>query len=288
MIRGNWGIYLSMFFFQFMVVFFSVFTTFLSKVLVDTLTHELDQAVYLEKAVIALLSGGNGAPWLYDHTFILPIAVSASALSSASFLIARNFVRAKAASKIFKTMQLEVFSRINAMEYASYKSQKEGDLIQTATRDLDLVRRFMMMQTSQMTYTLFVVTLGFVILLQISWKLTLASFAILPFFFVYSFFMIKQVRKKYRKSDDAEAVVVDALSQNLDGVRVVKAYNEENKEIEAFNEKLSIYGKHYRNHTLTSAMFYSSTDVFIFFARSFSLVFALAIFFVCHFFVFLL
>jgi hypothetical protein len=130
------------------------------------------------------------------------------------------------------------------------------------------------MQIGQITYTLYIVVLCFAILMEISWKLTLVSLSVMPALFFYSLAMIRVVRARYRVTDDAEAVVVDAISENLDGVRIVKAYNEESHEIEKFQKKNEIHGKAYRRHTRTSAFFYSSSDIFIFASRVISLVYS--------------
>ena len=274
MLHGHWGIYLLTFLIQFFAVAMGVFTTFLSKMVVDALTHDLERADILEKAVTQLLSGGRGPEFIYENFFILPVAVVSCALVSGVFAFLRNLIRGKAAADIFKRMQMSVFQRIQGLPYEVYKQQKEGDLIQTATRDLDLTRRFLFMQIGQITYTLYIVVLCFAILMEISWKLTLVSLSVMPALFFYSLAMIRVVRARYRVTDDAEAVVVDAISENLDGVRIVKAYNEESHEIEKFQKKNEIHGKAYRRHTRTSAFFYSSSDIFIFAARVISLVYS--------------
>jgi len=274
-IKGNKGIYFASFAFQFLMTLLTVFTTFLSKVLVDALSHELDRAEFLESWIIAMLTRGRGADYLYDHLTILPIVVIVSALLTAAVSYLRFTLRVKASSRINKRMQLVLFQRLERLPFSYYKSEKSGDLIQTCTRDVDLTRQFMIMDMSQVTYTIFVVALCFAILFEISWKLTLVSLSMFPVMFLYSFFLIKEVRRRYRKTDDSEAEMVDRISQNLNGVRLVKAYNAESTEIAKFEERLTHYSKAYRHEKKLSAFFFGSSDIFIFASRSVAIVYAI-------------
>lgn len=278
-LKGSVGVYVASFVFQFLMTVFTVFTTFLTKVLVDALTHELEQAEFLESWVINMLTSGRGADYLYDHMNVLPIAVIVSALITASISYLRFTLRVKASSQINKRMQLVLFDHLEHLPFSYYKTEKSGDLIQTCTRDVDVTRMFMVMDMSQVTYTVFIVVLCFSILFEISWKLSLVSLSLFPIMFVYSFFLIKEVRRRYRKTDDSEAEMVDRISQNLNGVRLVKAYNAENKEIAKFEERLTHYSKAYRHEKKLSAFFFGSSDIFIFAARTIAIVYAIVLVF---------
>lgn len=275
MLKGCWGVYIASFIFQFLMTLLTVFTTFLSKVLVDALNHELERAEFLESWVIQLLSQGKGPQYIYDHMAILPTAVLILALVTVAISYFRFSLRANASSRINKQMQLALFHHLEKLPFAVFKTEKSGDLIQTCTRDVDVVRQFLVMFLSQITYTIFIVVLCFSILFEISWKLTLVSLAMFPIMFVYSFFLIKEVRNRFRKTDDSEAELVDAITQNLNGVRLVKAYNAETREIERFEGRLKHYSAAFRREKRLSAFFFSSSDIFIFASRSVAIVYAI-------------
>ena len=275
MLEGVRLAYAMSFVFQFLWVACNVFSTFLIKVVVDALTHQLDEAAYIEDWVVRLLSRGRGDTYLYENLHIIVIALIASALSAGIIMFFRFRVRAYASTKITKNMQLKLYKHLLELPYSEYKNEKAGDLIQTCTRDVDMVRRFMIMDLSQMTYTIFIVILCFSILVSISWKLTLASLAAFPLLFIYAFFLIKEVRKRYRQTDEAEAELVDKMSQNLNGVRLVKAYNLENSEIAEFEKEIEIYKKSFRHEKLLGSFFYGSSDIFIFSSRTVALIYGL-------------
>ena len=275
MLQGVKVVYALSFVFQFFWVASNVFSTFLMKVVVDALTHQLDEAAYIEDWVVRLLSRGRGDTYLYEHLYIIVIALLASAAFGGIVMFCRFRLRASASTKITKNMQLKLYRHLLELPYSEFKNSKAGDLIQTCTRDVDMVRRFMVMDMSQITYTSFIVILCFSILVSISWKLTLASVAMFPLLFIYAFFLIKEVRRRYRQTDEAEAELVDKMSQNLDGVRLVKAYNLENQEIAEFEKTIDVYRTSFKHEKLLGSFFYGSSDVFIFSSRTVALLYGL-------------
>lgn len=276
--KGLKGVELT-YFFNFVALFFmvlaTVFTSFLSKVLVDALSLQLYKAEYIERFVIYMISLGKGEQFIYDNLYCLPIAIVISSFILALVTIARNLLRYKCSASINKTLQYGLFSHLQRQPYSYFQKAKPGDLIQTCTRDVDVVRKFMIMELNQTAYTLFIVVLCFAILMEISYKLTLVSLSLLPFMFFYSFFLIKEVRNRYRKADDSEAMMTDDISENLNSIRVVKAYNEEIYEIKRFEDKLKDYENKYKKWRIFSSFFFSSSDIFIFATSALAIIYSL-------------
>ena len=275
MLKGVKGVYFLSFLFQFFWVLSNVFSTFLLKVVVDAITRQLDKAAYIEAWVVRLISLGHGEEYLYDHMYVVVVALIVSSLLGGVVMFCRFRLRAASSTKITKNMQMRLYRHLLRLPYSEFKNAKAGDLIQTCTRDVDMVRRFLVMDMSQITYTTFMVVLCFSILVSISWKLTLASLCLFPLLFVYAFFLIKEVRRRYRTTDEAEAELVDKMSQNLDGVRLVKAYNLENSEIAEFEKTLDVYRKSFKREKLLGSFFYGSSDIFIFSSRTIALLYGI-------------
>ena len=260
---------------QFVMVFFSVFSTFLAKVLVDSLEGTLDRAELVEKWVVDLISFWKGAAYLQERPYILIIAVSASGVLTALSSILRMLIRAQALEQIRKNIQYDLFTHLERLPYPYFKSHKEGDLIQSCTRDADVIRNFFINDASQTSYVIFISILCFSILCSISWKLTLVSLSLLPIMFVYSFFMIKGVRKRYAVTDESEARLTEKISENLYATRIVKAFNQERYEIAQFELTLDDYKHKFVAWKKLSSFFYASSDIFIFASRVLALLYAI-------------
>ena len=273
--RNCRGLYAMNFVSQFVMVFFSVFSTFLAKVLVDSLEGTLHNAELVEKWVVDIISLGKGADYLEGRPYILIIAVSVSGVLTALASIIRMLIRAHALENIRKNIQYDLYTHLERLPYPYFKSHREGDLIQTCTRDADVVRSFFINDTNQTTYVLFVGVLCFSILFSISVKLTLVSLSLLPIMFVYSFFMIKGVRRRYAVTDESEARLTEKISENLYATRIVKAFNQERYEIAQFEISLDDYKHKFVAWKKLSSFFYASSDVFIFASRVIALLYAI-------------
>jgi ATP-binding cassette, subfamily B, bacterial len=259
---------------QFVMVFFSVFSTFLAKVLVDALQKTLENADPVEKLIVDLISLGKGASYLEERPYILIIAVAGSGVLTALSSIVRMMIRAHALENIRRTIQYDLYTHLEKLPYPYFKSHREGDLIQTCTRDADVIRTFFINDTAQTSYVIFVGSLCFAILMSISWKLTLVSLSLMPLMFVYSFFMIKGVRKRYSVTDESEARLCERISENLYATRIVKAFNQERYEIAQFEVSLQDYSCKFIMWKKLSSFFFSSSDVFIFASRVLALLYA--------------
>ncbi len=117
-----------------------------------------------------------------------------------------------------------------------FQEHRTGDLMARATNDLAAVRQLagpMIMYTLQ---TVFVVIVVLPLLFTINWKLTLLLFVSMPLVSLTVKFFGQQVHTRFEKIQDFFAQITARAQENFTGVRVVRAYAQENAEIAAFNQ----------------------------------------------------
>ncbi len=265
---------------QTLMVIISIFVSFLIKVAIDALetlgganTLELNSNnSIVERAVVSIITLGKGNEFLMlNIEWLLPASLAVSAIVLTLVTILRMALRSYFAAESNAAMQLSVFSHLEHLPYSYYKKHKSGDMLQVATRDLDVLRKFIVGDLSQINYCFWMFIFCFSILLSLSVSLTLVSLSLFPFMFIYSFLLIKEVRKRYRATDDSEALITDKVSENLNSIRIVKAFHNENYEIASFDKNLGDYRKKYVHWRKLSAFFFSSTDIFVFASMALSL-----------------
>jgi len=278
LLKGNKALFVWSLVAQLLMGFSSVLSTFLLKVTVDTFygAMTLAQAAAVERWVITLITLGKGDAFLLaNQGTVLPAALLSVGVISAAFTSLRMSLRSYLFASLAGHMQSAVFGRLERLPYPYYKSHKSGDLIQTCTRDLDVVRRFLVFDVSGFFWALWMIVFCFGILTSINWKMSLVSMGLFPLMFVYSFLLIKQVRKRYRATDDSEAQMTDKIQENLDGIRLVKAYHNEAYEIGRFELCLKDYESKFIKWRRLSSFFFSSSDVFVFGSKVLSLAFGI-------------
>ncbi len=255
--------------FSFIVLFFAValmvLSTFMSKILVDTLTGDIinnpEKVGQLELFIASLIGGPE---FLRDNLYIFSIIIIGIAIAVALISCARLILRTYASTGIGKNIQLWLFSHIERLPYSYFKRHESGDMIQTCTRDETTLRKFMIADTFSIVYTFYIVCFSVAILLSLSWKIALVPLILLPVLFFYSFFLIKGVRKRYRATDESEAIITGRMQENLNGVRIVKAFNNESYEIDEFEKDLTDYKGKFIKWRKLSSFFFASSDIFVF------------------------
>lgn len=264
MLEGYRLLYFSFFFLQFITVLLIIISAFTTKILADTISGDIFVPEKLGMVGGWIVSMYGGAQFLTDHMWMFAVIYLVLAVIAGALNFLRIILRSTMSAGIGKTMQLKLFYHVERLPYSFLKKWKSGDIIQTCTRDEHVLRRFIVGQTTMITYTFYIVTLSFLILLSLSWKLALISMVMMPILFIYSFFVIKEVRKRYRATDDSEGELTAKIEENLSAVRIVKAYNNERYEIDEFENYLGAFQKKYKHWKKLSAFFFSSSDIFVF------------------------
>jgi ATP-binding cassette subfamily B protein len=244
----------------FFALLFLLLANFSTKILVDTL-QGIPPSGPIDTLLTQLLGGQS---FLRDNLWLIAVFILFLGTSRALMFFSRLIIRGLMDVNLGRDIQLDLFYHIERLPYAYIKKNKSGDLIQTCTRDLDIVRRFLVRQVNSIVYTIFLTTIAFSILLTVSWQIALSSTIVLPFMFIYAFALIKRVRKLFKITEDSDGLVSAKIEETLSGIRLVKAYNNETYEIKDFKDHLQDYKKKFIKWRLTSSFFFSSTDILVF------------------------
>ncbi len=133
-------------------------------------------------------------------------------------------------------IRADLFDRLLVMEPEFYVRNRTGDLMSRATNDLNNVRMVLgpgIMYTGQ---TLATMILALVVLARLSGTLTLWILLPVPIVFVSVRHFGKVIHDLYEKIQASLAALSAKVQENLSGVRVVRAYAQEEAEIRGFDE----------------------------------------------------
>ena len=258
MIKDCKFLYFFYFFLLFLSVFFTITSSYLNKILIDVLQAQ-ENIGGIGSTIHDISALGNdsniltvffvnifgGIEFLSSNLWMFAILIVGFALIAGINIVIRLIMRSYFMNKMSKNLQLLLFSHIERLPYSKIKGMKNGDIIQTCTRDEDILRRFAGPDLTLIAYTFFIVLLSFIFLAITNYMIALISICILPFMFIYSFFIIKEVRRRYRKTDDSEGNMTDKIEENLASVRLVKAFNNETYEINDFEHYIEDFKEIY-------------------------------------------
>ena len=244
-----------------LMVIFNLLTNFVNKIFLDSLKND-KPSMFIDKALVKMLGGFDN---LHKNLWLATIVAIAFGLSSCFINIIRRKLEGSINAKVGYRNQLDLFNKVQRLPYSTLKKMKNGDILQTVTRDEETLRRFVARDmTRSLFYTVFMVLFSFIILAFINIKIALSSIALLPFLFIYNFFGIKEVRRRYDYVDESEAEITAKIEENIQAIRVVKAYNNEQYEINDFDNYLKDYKSKFFFYRKRCAVFFTICDIICF------------------------
>lgn len=186
-------------------------------------------------------------------------------LISGISLFFKGQLSAIASEGIAKNIKDSLFKHLQNVKYSYYSNAETGDLIQRCTSDVDTVRNFFGKQFLEIVNVIVMICISIVFMAKLNINLTLLTLIILPFLITFTIIFFENVKKKFKEYDEAEGRMSTVLQENLNGVRVVKAFAKEKYEI----DKYEVANTDWRNKDLKLlglfAMFWSLSDAMIMF-----------------------
>jgi ATP-binding cassette, subfamily B, multidrug efflux pump len=130
----------------------------------------------------------------------------------------------------------DLLDRLLLMEPEFYVRNRTGELMSRATNDLNAVRMVLGPGIMYSATTLATMILAIVILVMLSPSLTLWVLLPAPIVAFAVWFFGKTIHDLYEKIQAALATLTARVQENLSGVRVVRAYVQEESEIRGFDQ----------------------------------------------------
>lgn len=171
-----------------------------------------------------------------------------------------GYSKGKLAENIAFDMRTKLYSHIQDLSYSYHNNVDTGDLIQRCTSDVDTIKSFLSAQLPELMYIIGSVLGGAFQLYVINPKLMWVSISVLPITITASFFYFNYTKHKFEEIEEIEASMTSVLQENVNGVRVVKAFNNERYEIEKFDKESSKYRDENRKLNNVIALYWSTSD----------------------------
>ena len=140
-----------------------------------------------------------------------------------------------AARKIERDMRNDLFSHLNTLPSSYFHEHKAGEIMAYMTNDIEAVRMTFAV-TIMMGLDTLAIGLATMAKMVFEIDLRLSIVAILPMSLVavVSTFVGREMHKRFTRRQEAFSKVADFVQEKLNGVKVIKAFVQEQKECLAF------------------------------------------------------
>jgi ATP-binding cassette subfamily B multidrug efflux pump len=164
--------------------------------------------------------------------YILLIAVGTFATTH----IWRNLVIGNG-RKLECDLREKLFDHFLILSPDFYNKRKTGDLIAYAINDINAVRMTFGPMAARAVNGIVICAISVYSMTKaINWKVTLLALMPVPVIIFFMFHIGKLVRKRFQKVQENFALISDRVQENINGIRVIKAYVQEDKEVEKFEK----------------------------------------------------
>jgi ATP-binding cassette subfamily B protein len=160
-------------------------------------------------------------------------------------------------------MRNDFFAHLQTQPLAYYQANRTGDLMSRATNDLNAVRMMIGPSIMYSANTLLTFVAAIAMMLSIDAKLTLLSLVPLPFVSISVNYFGNAIHRGFERIQaqlsDVSAVAQEALA----GVRVVRAYGQEQAELDRFRRANAEYLRRNRTLIAIQGFFFPTMSFFL-------------------------
>ncbi|EMF0508247.1 ABC transporter ATP-binding protein [Enterococcus hirae] len=169
---------------------------------------------------------------------------------------------ASIASQGFGTeLRNQLIKKINSFSHSELNHFGTDTLITRMTNDINQLQLALAMVIRLLIRAPFLSIGSVVMAFVIDWEIGLFFLAILPIFSIILYFIIKKTIPLYQKVQEKLDRLNETVSQNLSGVRVIRAFSRTKAEIDTFDEDTDELAKNYLRVSNISALLSPATTL---------------------------
>lgn len=149
----------------------------------------------------------------------------------------------------------EIFQKYLSLDYSFYKQQRTGDLINRISEDVSQVRQYLGPGIMYTTNLLFLFPFNLYQMLNINMELTLYALIPLPIMAVLIYFVSNKMNQLSKETQAEQSRISTIGQESFSGIRVIKAYIQENHVKAKFNDSSNEYLKRKMKFVRINALF---------------------------------
>lgn len=172
-----------------------------------------------------------------------------------------NCLRGITVSGIARNIRIATFDTLVNVPSSYHNDHDAGDIIQRCSTDVATTARFITYEPGIMLHFFISVGMGIYQMARINLTLVWVSLAVAPIALIASAFYFRYFNRKWEEAEKLEAAYLTAVQENVNGVRIVKAFANENYEEEKFNNATHDYAKVIKEIARSSGLYWGISDM---------------------------
>jgi ATP-binding cassette subfamily B protein len=196
----------------------------------------------------------------FDRTRLIGNAQALLGLSAADgwFQYAKRQRLIGASREIEYRLRNDFFAQLERLPLRYYQEHRTGDLMSRATNDLNAVRMMVGPAVMYFASTALGFVIAVIVMFRIDARLTVVALLPLPGVTLATRFFGRAIHDRFERIQSQLSDMSAVVQEELAGVRVVRAYGQEEREIERFRASNDMYVERNRGLIRLQAAFYPS------------------------------
>ena len=189
--------------------------------------------------IVSKISGGSGVDFGKVGTILLTLL--GLYLLSAIFSFVQGFTMTGVSQKLTYKLRNDIATKMNKLPMKYFDTKTHGEVLSIITNDIDTLSMNLNQSITQIITSICTIIGILIMMISISWKMTLISLIILPIAGILVKIIVSKSQKYFKAQQDYLGHVNGQVEEIYGGLNVVKVFNAEekvNKEFEKANETL--------------------------------------------------
>jgi ABC-type multidrug transport system fused ATPase/permease subunit len=165
----------------------------------------------------------------------LAVAVAAAGVLRLAFSVVRRLVAGRVSLGVEYDLRNRMYAHLNSLELAFFDAQQTGQLMSRSTVDLQSVRFFLGYGLIFMLQSALTILIAGAVMLAVNAELAVVALAPTPFVIWVAFRYGRRNRPATQEVQQRIAELTAEAEENVSGVRVVKAFAQEQRQLHRFN-----------------------------------------------------
>ena len=187
------------------------------------------------------ITGGSGIN--FENIANILITLLILYVVSMCFSGIQGFVMTNVSQKVTYKMRNDLVSKINKLPMRYFDKKTNGEVLSIITNDIDTLSTNLNQSITQIISASCTLIGILVMMLSISWQMTLVSIIILPITLIIVSFIVSKSQKYFKRQQDYLGHVNGQVEEVYGGHNIVKAFNGEEKAIEKFEQENEVLYK---------------------------------------------
>jgi ATP-binding cassette subfamily B protein len=184
-----------------------------------------------------------------------------AALGKAFFLFWTRMILIGISRDVEYDLRNALYQHLTLLSQSYFQRTRTGDIMSRAINDLNAVRMMLGPGIMYSARTIVLLTAAILIMLQISVKLTLYSFALAPVIGVVVSYFGRRIHERFETIQAMMSTLSAKVQESLAGIRVIRAYAQEEADLKQFQKLNDDYVARNQQLIRVWGMFYPALEV---------------------------